>query len=353
MVTRFDPQKNSHTIDRFRRFWRAELTEPLISLYTRPDYRQIGNDDEIVTRACACIREDEQSGRDDILPCFWPDFGTISTAAIWGGTIIAAHGERRVHIEPIVTEARDLDRLCPVPFEHTDFQRAWQLYQRVRETLGGEVFLRLPDFQGPMNTLSLMVPQTDLFFMLHDEPDRVGRALSHITDILIEYVDRLMTMADRERIVGTIWPYVCLPGDIGVSLTQDYMPLLSPELYAEFEIPCLKRISDHFGGVFVHCCGQYAHHLENLRRSGVRLLGLEFHHPATCFEDLFAVFGDEIVYVPFLAPQARNQYPDMASYVPRLSAAASDQTRFWFASSAGEKDAELGLYARSKVPSST
>ena len=63
-------------------------------------------------------------------------------------------------------------------------------------------------------------------------------------------------------------PYVSLPAELGVCLTQDYMPLLGPEIYRVFELPRLKRIAEAFGGVYIHCCGEYARHLPALRDAG-------------------------------------------------------------------------------------
>ena len=139
-----------------------------------------------------------------------------------------------------------------------------------------------------------------------------------------------MELVGRDRIIGMIWPYIGLPADLGVSITQDYMPLLNPELYRDFELPCLKRISDHFGGVFIHCCGRYAHHLENLKNSGVLIRGLETHHPQTLLNEIYRVFGNEIAYVPYVAPDGKKEFPEMSAYVDYLATTSAAKARYWF-----------------------
>lgn len=314
----------------FRRFLNGKRCEPMLSVYTLPDYRQESDTETMIEKACTAIRFDGASGRDDIVPTFWPDYGTTSTAAIWGGERITTC-DGNPHIEPVIHGTDELESLEPgQTFEESDFQRAIDNYREVCHRLGtGEVFVRTPDFQGPMNTLALIMDQTELLCGLYESPDTIRHALEKITDVLITTLHRFRREIGAEKVIGNIWPYVALPDGRGVAITQDMMPLLSPELYADFELPLLKRISDEFGGVWIHCCGRYAQHLTNLRESGVNILGLEFHHPFTPFEDIHRVFGDDIAYLPYLFADCKDFDNDL-DFAKHLLARATDETRFWF-----------------------
>ena len=70
------------------------------------------------------------------------------------------------------------------------------------------------------------------------------------------------------RVCGNIWPSTFLPCDLGLSFTQDLMPLLSVEVYEEFGIPCLERLGAEFGGLHLHCCGDWGRHAPALARCG-------------------------------------------------------------------------------------
>lgn len=333
MSTGFSPERIERALQRSRAFWKNESTEPIVSLYHQPDYRQLANEEAMVARAAACIQADGAGEAEDILPCFLPDFGTVSTAAMWGGEIIPAAGERCIHIHPVVQTLDDLGCLAPCAFEQSDFQRGLDLHRRVCDRLEtDDVFVRVPDFQGPMNTLALMMEQTDLLCALYEAPDLVKAALDHITDTLITTVQRFIDLAGRDRVIGMIWPYITLPAELGVAITQDYMPLLSPDLYAEFELPRLKRIADHFGGVFIHCCGQYAHHLPALRRADFHIWGLESAYPATRVTDIHASFGNDIGYVVGVAPDGAAEFPTVIDYARHLASTPCAAARFWFAS---------------------
>lgn len=330
-MTGFSPGTGK-TLDRMRDFLNGRSRAPLVSIYRQPDYRQQPDRDRMVARACEVIRADRASGEPDILPAFFPDFGTISTAALYGGRRIPAGPDGgAIHIEPAARTLDDLLALRPCPFEESDYQVAIDLYRRVCERLGtGEVFLRTPDFQGPLNTLALLIDQTELMVAMMEEPELIRTVLDRITDTLIDYTARYREAVGPERVVGSIWPYTVMPYGVGVAVTQDYMPLLGPDLYTGFELPLLKRIADRFGGVYIHCCGKYGQHLPALAQSGMKIWGLETHYPETTVEDVYAAFGDRVAITPYVAPNGQQEFPTLAALVRSWKGKPHARGRFWF-----------------------
>lgn len=329
--TGFTPERIDRAIAAFRAFLRGERRGPLLSLYHAPTYRQEPAPEVMVARACEVIRMDGASGEPNILPTFIPDFGTVSTAAVYGGARIAAHDGGFTHIEPVASRLDQLLELTPRPFEETDYQRAVDLYRQVCERLEtADVFVRTPDFQGPMNTLALLIDQTELICGLYEAPDLIRTVLARVTDRLIEDTQRFCDLVGRDRVVGGIWPYTVQPEGMGISLTQDFMPLLSPGLYEEFELPCLGRLAGHFGGAWIHCCGKYAQHLPALAKADMKIWGIEVHYPETPIDDVFAAFGDRIAYVPYVAPTGAERFPTLADFVRSLAGRDCTRGRFWF-----------------------
>ncbi len=309
-------------LESIRRFWRRQQPGPLLSVYTEPGYRQNPDEDALVAGAVKNIRAEIAAGEANVLPTFLPDFGTVSMPALWGGRRIPASSGGGIHIEPIAHALDDLKTLPePVPYEKSDFARAVGLYRRVCAELPGEdIFIRTPDFQGPMNTLGLLMDQTELLVSLFEEPELIHRVLTHITDVSIDYIRRYREEIGPEKVVGNLWPWIVLPDGIGVGITQDFMPLLGPDLYEQFELPQLKRIADAFGGVFIHCCGEYAQHLPALARARERfkIFGIETHHPCTRLPAVHAALGDDLAYTPYIAPTGQAEYPSMVNYLIAL-----------------------------------
>ena len=323
---------NAAALQRMRDFLAGTNRRPLVSVYRQPDYRQNPDPAAMVARACEVIRADMDSGEPDIVPAFFPDFGTVSTAAMYGGRRIPAVDGGGIHIEPIVKSIDELAGLRPCAFEASDYQRAIDLYREVCRRLGtDEVFVRTPDFQGPLNTLALLMDQTELIIGMMERPDEVKAALARITDTLIDCTARFRDAVGPARVVGNIWPFVVLPDGVGVSITQDYLPLLGPAQYAEFELPLLRRIAARFGGVYIHCCGKYGQHLPLLAQSGIRILGLEVHAPETRIEDVHAAFGDRVAITPYVAPTGAAEFPTLAALVRSWKGKPCAQARFWFA----------------------
>jgi hypothetical protein len=317
-------------------YWCGSLTGPRLSVVAEPSYRQMldvlaPDLSAVADAAVACIRADEASGEPFVVPTVYADFGTISTARLFGGRVTPPHDGGKVHIAPVAQTVAELTALSRAPFEESDFQLAVRLYRLVCERLGhDQVYLRTPDFQGPMNTLALVMEQQALMVALYEEPEAIHAALAMITETLIAYHQRLRRELGGGKIIGNIWPYTILPETIGVALTQDMMPLLGPRLYRDFELPCLQRIAAALGPLQIHCCGKYAQHLPALKASGLPILGLEFHHPFTPFAAVHQVFGDEIVYIPYLFGSGHD-YPSQAAFVTDLLRQGTPRTRFWFA----------------------
>jgi len=314
---------------------------PLLSLWHSPSYRQEPDLEKMIDKACAVIKADGASGYPNVIPRFLPDFGTVSTAGIWGGRRIAASDGGGIHIEPIADNVEKLADLKPVfSFEESDFQKAIDAYRKICEKLGTDrVYVSTPDLQGPMNTLALLIDQTELMCGLFSEPEIIKDALDKITDVIIEYVSKYINIIGADKVIGNLWPYIIFPAKYGISLTQDYMPLLSPEHYREFEIPLLKRISDKFGGVFIHCCGEYAHHLEVLRNSGVFIRGIEAHYPCVKIGDIQKVFGNSIFCVPRVAPNGLAEFPGN-KFFESIASNPDLDLRLWIFGDA-ESDKEL------------
>jgi len=337
MSTGFTTERIQGALTAFRRFLSSESGGTLLSGYSSTAYRQEPDFELMIEGACAAIQADGASGEPYILPTVWPDFGTVSTAALWGGKIIPACGEQRVHIHPVARVLKDLENLvCRQSFEESDFQKAVNLYQRVCERLEtDEIFARTPDFQGPMNTLALLIDQTELICGLYTEPELIASVLDRVTDTLIEYFQRFREIIGPSKVIGNIWPYIVLPDGQGVGITQDYMPLLGPDLYAQFEIPRLKRIADEFGGVFIHCCGAYRQHLQTLQQANFKIWGIEVHYPCTDIAEVFNALGRKLVYVPYVAPTGAQQYPSLIEFCDYLAEQKCSGSKYWFCVSDG------------------
>lgn len=108
------------------------------------------------------------------------------------------------------------------------------------------------------------------------------------------------------------------------------MPLLSPEMYAEFGLPVLEKLSRAAGGLQVHCCGDWGRHAPQLAAADIRLRAVEFHYPFTTIEEL-APLAAETVFVPYLAVDKQTKFRSTVEYWQWLIDHTDQWHRYWFA----------------------
>ena len=72
-------------LGRVHRFLAGEDRRPIMSVCHQQRYRQMEDEEEMVKVACEVLREDIAEGVP--LPTFLADFGTVSTAALFGGAL--------------------------------------------------------------------------------------------------------------------------------------------------------------------------------------------------------------------------------------------------------------------------
>jgi hypothetical protein len=284
------------------------------------------------------------------LPSIHADFGTVSTARHWGGAIrLGAEG--KPHIAAVADDPAAILAIEPRPVDdpEQDAARGLELYRRAQELLGdaqGGLWLRSPDMQGPLNTAALLCEQSSFMLAMHDAPELVHRLLDRIDELLIAYQDHLRQGAPG-RLAGNIWPWTVLPPELGVALTEDYMPLLSAESYRDFGIPHLARLAHRFQGVQIHCCGRWGRHVPALLASGIRIRAVEFHHPFTTLAEVLPLAEAGAVLVPYFNDREQPG-ADPWDFLAELLRVAPPWARFWFAlgDEPGAQDFVRGRFAQ-------
>ncbi|MDR2658293.1 MAG: hypothetical protein LBB86_10760 [Oscillospiraceae bacterium] len=301
--------------------WRGDMRRVYSCVSTTPDYRRVDDPIKQAELAAQNLTRGYQLPGFNI-PRVTADFGTA--------------------IEPAIHSVEEADSFLSLePASTGGARRAHRLYLDVCEKLQTEPYDRLYattlSIQSPLNTAALLWDHTSFASAMDSEPAAVHRFLDRLTDRLIAVIESSIDAA-KGKICGAPWPYIWLPPDLGVSITDDYMSLIPAEKYKEFGIPYIERVSRRFGGLFLHCGGAYSHQLPNLRDSGINLLGLTFSHPYTKLSDIYRVFQDSIVLVPYLAPASNGQYPNKSAFLTDLIRSAPPEARLWFILHPEERD---------------
>lgn len=318
--------------ERLRRFWAGAGRVMFSSRSGQHEYRQALDHDVILSRVGPNLQAQVGLAGEN-LPSFFPDFGAVWPAPYWGGKLVpSAADESKRFLEPVAHTIDEALELVPRAVDDPEMVAAQGLglYRAACEQLGTEqLWYRLSGLQGPLNTAGLVLAQQELFMAMFSEPAKVQAFLATVTDFLIDYYRYQVTQA-HGKVCGDIWPYHWLPIDLGVCMTEDLMPLLGPELYREFGLPCVQRIAESAGGIFLHCCGRYVQHAAALAELGELLRGVEFHYPYTCIEGLQDTLPEHTVYVPYLALDKQDDFEGHLDYFRHLLTTSAPHTRWWF-----------------------
>ena len=316
------------TLDRIERFWQGTGSDRfLVSIQSSQyAYRQKFDKDKILQLVPKNLEAQAKLPGVN-LPAFSPDFGTISTAKYWGGSYGFDSTGGNIFIRPVQDHLDHLDALNPLPVDDPsmDAYKAIEIYHALSDMLQTDhLWLRTSDMQGVLNTAGLIVNQEELWMAMLSEPEKVTPFLDKVTEFLIRYAMYFRSQSNN-KVCGNIWPYSALPSSIGWSITEDMMPLMSADLYRDFGLPYLRRISEAMGQLLVHCCGQYARHVPNIISSGIEFAGFEHHESFTSLESLRQLWGKTV-----LIPVSGAGFNHSAEYFEYCLSNTPSDTRFWF-----------------------
>lgn len=142
-----------------------------------------------------------------------------------------------------------------VPIASTDTgKHTLEMIEYFMDQTKGKVPVSFSDIQSPMNMLSYLVPVTNLFYDIIDEPEQVEQAAGLLTDLLAEFLKK------QQELIGDA---LARPGHgfassrefTGVGLSNDLSIMLQEEDYEDVFKACDERLGDLFGGVVYHSCG--------------------------------------------------------------------------------------------------
>lgn len=251
----------------------------------------------------------------DYVPSLCPSLGVVAIPSAFGCEVVWWEGDFP-SVKPIIEEDPEKVRDLPRP-EATDgvLGRILDYVRFFREETGDRYPIRITDIQGPLDSAALIWGHNDFLLALATRPKEVHELLDAVTDLTIEFVKKMHGAAGPGFVPSLFQPWI--PGRKGISVSNDECVMISAEMHDEFSIPYLNRLSDAFGGIFVHSCGNWLHQLESLDK--VRnLRGVEFGASETPFEPVAKHFGGRAVVSCRVGLNRDFPFVGMADYVRRI-----------------------------------
>lgn len=192
----------------------------------------------------------------DIANFLEPWYGIGYVAGCFGGSYEFA-GNQAPHVKPMFHSVREILEADCKPIENTQMGRhILEMTEYFMDQTKGKIPVSLTDVQSPVNMLSYLLPITDLFMEVYDDPDGVKDAAMLTANLLKEFLEK------QKAIIGDA---LALPGHgfassrifHGIGLSDDNSIMVSDETYRELFQPADEFLGDAFGGLVFHSCGNW------------------------------------------------------------------------------------------------
>ena len=258
----------------------------------------------------------------------WLDDDTIPYVDTYSGTeIFAAAFGCEVHryagggtaARPLVSDASEAAALKVPDISHPALAVLFEIGDELRRRAGDDALMKIPDIQSPIDIAALIWEKTSFYYAMVDAPAAVKELAEKCRQLLIAFCDEWFDRYGRQFIAH--YPAYYMP--TGLTLSEDEIGSVNREMAEEFFLPHLNALSDHFGGLGIHCCANARHQWDNfLKIRNLRVLNLTRDAETTA--DAYRFFGDSVIHVHDGQPS-----DDPATWIAENAPEAPAVVRYW------------------------
>ena len=207
----------------------------------------------------------------DYVPYLDPFEGVTILAEAFGCPVeVPDNGDPWVR-DPIIKSPHDVYNIKKPAKDNGVYKRIFDTLKFFEEETGFQIPVGATDPQGPLDIASLIWDNNNFLTACITNKKEVHYLLDIITEAFIEFYTMQYDILKNPAFPVHSFPLI--DSNDGISISDDETILLSPDLFDEFGIPYLNRISDAFGGLYYHCCGDFGHVLDKiLKIKGLRAI---------------------------------------------------------------------------------
>lgn len=203
----------------------------------------------------------------DIANFLEPWYGIGYIAGCFGSSYEFPENQAPV-IRPMFHTMEELLKADRKPISETDMgQHILEMTEYFMEKTRGRVPVSLTDVQSPINMLSYLLPVTDLFLEIYDDPDGVKEGALLLAGLLKDFLKK------QQAIIGDA---LALPGHgfassrmfKGIGLSDDNSIMVSDEDYLDLFRPADELLGESAGGLVFHSCGTWEKKISMVKNLG-------------------------------------------------------------------------------------
>lgn len=258
----------------------------------------------------------------DVVPSLCPAFGVVAIPSAFGGEVIWWEDNLPAVRPACDGEPASILALPEPSLDSGEIPRVLRTTRYFIKRTAGLIPVRVTDVQGPLDAATLIAGHTGFLALTKTDPEIAHRLLRRVTDFIIAVVRAQRAIARMhhvEFVPGMFQPWI--PDGLGVSVANDECVMLSAEMHDTFSVPYLNILSEEFGGVVVHSCGDWTHQFSSLEKVH-NLRGLEFGASEAFYEKVLPRFGGRTVLACRVGLHRDLKFRGMADFVERILHAA-------------------------------
>lgn len=165
--------------------------------------------------------------------------------------------EQAPSVEAKFTSSREILESDFVPIAQTpEGRQNLEMIEYFMDRTKGKVPVSFSDVQSPLNMLTYLLPVTELFMEVFEDPEGLKEAAGLLSRLLTDF------LKEQKKIIGDS---LASPGHgfassrvfSGVGLSDDTSIMISAEAYQELFQELDEQIGSAFGGFVYHSCGNW------------------------------------------------------------------------------------------------
>ncbi len=254
---------------------------------------------------------------DDYIPMLQPWFGVVGILEGLGGKVIWSKNDYP-KIEPVLNSPADIIKLKKPDVKAGLLGKELEFTRYFQEKTNYQYPICLGEHMSPLEILFALMNTTNVIYAMMDEPKLIHDLLSMITETLCSFIAEQRKVAEEYNLgfcIGSSGEYI--PDGYGIWLSADSIVNLSPDLCEEFFVPYINEISDLYGGVYIHSCGNFEHVLDTF--DSIRnLRGIDFGASETSYDLIVEKFAGKAVLSPHLGLNHRIIFDSLEQFTKHL-----------------------------------
>ena len=214
----------------------------------------------LVTALAKCVLSMEHDT--DYVPFLDPFEGVTIMAEAFGCKVEYPRDNDPAVAAPIIKKPEDVYDIKKPGMDNPVYLRVFETLKYWQEKTGNIIPLGNTDPQSPLDVASLIWKTDDFLMACYTNKKEVHYLMDLITDAFIEFYS-----AQHEIIENSAYPVHAFPlvgSDDGIAVSDDQVVLMTPDLYREFGVPSLEKISEAFGGLYYHSCGDWGPFMDDV-----------------------------------------------------------------------------------------